>query len=216
MVLAMIINRKATRFKNFWRFCFVLSIAVPQFISLMIMRTMLQRQGAINVILQNMGIIDSPIPFFENAGWARVTVILINLWVGIPYTLLQVTGILQNIPAELYEAARIDGAGAATIFFKITLPYMLFVTTPYLITQFTGNINNFNVIYLLSGGGPTNIGDTAGQTDLLITWLYKLTIDNQYYNIGAVIGIFTFLLLSVIALVTYRNSASYKNEEAFM
>lgn len=216
MILAMVINRKDTHAKSFWRFCFVLSIAVPQFVSLMIMRTMLQQQGAINVILQNMGIINSPLPFLQNAMWARVTVIIINLWVGIPYTMLQVTGILQNIPPELYEAAKMDGAGPATIFFKITLPYMLFVTTPYLITAFTGNINNFNVIYLLSGGGPTKIGDTAGQTDLLVTWLYKLTIDQQYFNIGAVIGIFTFILLSIIALVTYRNSASYKNEEAFM
>ncbi len=216
MILAMIINRKDTHWKSFWRFCFVLSIAVPQFVSLMIMKVMLQPQGAVNVILQQLGLIDSPLPFMTNAMWARVTIIVINLWVGIPYTMLQVTGILQNIPAELYEAAKMDGAGPVTIFRKITLPYMLFVTAPYLITQFTGNINNFNVIYLLSGGGPTMVGDTAGQTDLLVTWLYKLTVDQQYYNIGAVIGIFTFFILSIIALVTYRNSASYKNEEEFM
>jgi len=216
MVLAMVINRKDTKGKAFWRFCFVLSIAVPQFVSLMIMRTMLQPQGAINVLLENAGLIDGPLPFLTNALWARVTIIVINLWVGIPYTMLQVTGILQNIPVELYEAAKMDGANSVTIFFKITLPYMLFVTTPYLITSFCGNINNFNVIYLLSGGGPTYVGDTAGQTDLLVTWLYKLTIDQKYYNIGAVIGILTFVVLTVITLVTYRNSASYKNEEAFM
>ena len=156
-------------------------------------------------------------PFFKDATLARVTVIIINLWVGIPYTLLQVTGILQNIPSELYEAAKVDGAGPATIFFKITLPYMLFVTTPYLITQFTGNINNFNVIYLLSGGEPPmGVGSTAGKTDLLITWLYKLTVDKQYYNTGAVIGIITFIVLSIVALVTYHRTGSYKNEEAFM
>ena len=216
MMLAMVINRKETKAKGFWRFCFVLSVAVPQFVSLLIMRTMLQPQGAINVILQNMNIIDAPLPFFQNAMWARITVIVINLWVGIPYTLLQVTGILQNIPAELYEAAKIDGAGPVTIFLKITLPYMLFVTMPYLITQFTGNINNFNVIYLLSKGDPTSVGDTAGKTDLLVTWLYKLTIDQQYYNLGAVIGIFTFVVLAIVALVTYRNTSSYKDEEAFM
>jgi arabinogalactan oligomer/maltooligosaccharide transport system permease protein len=216
MILALIINRKDTHFKAFWRFCFVLTIAVPQFVSLLIMHTMLQPQGAVNTLLMNLGWIDSPLPFWQDPTWARVTVIVINLWVGVPYTMLQVTGILQNIPHELYEAAEIDGAGKVTIFFKITLPYMLFVTTPYLITQFTGNINNFNVIYLLSGGGPTFVGDTAGKTDLLVTWLYKLTIDDQYYNIGAVIGIMTFIVLSIVALVTYRNSASYKNEEAFM
>lgn len=216
MILAMVINRKDTKGKAFWRFCFVLSIAVPQFVTLMIMNIMLQPSGAINVLLQNLGLIKDPIPFWSDATLARITVIAINLWVGIPYTMLQVTGILQNIPEELYEAAKMDGAGPVRIFFKITLPYMLFVTTPYLIASFIGNINNFNVIYLLSGGGPTQVGDTAGQTDLLVTWLYKLTIDQQYYNLGAVIGIMTFVILTVITLVTYRNSSSYKNEEAFM
>ena len=216
MVLAMVINRKDTKGKAFWRFCFVLSIAVPQFVTLMIMNIMLQPSGAINVLLMNAGLITEPIPFWTNTMLARITIIVINLWVGIPYTMLQVTGILQNIPGELYEAARMDGAGPVKVFFKITLPYMLFVTTPYLIASFVGNINNFNIIYLLSGGGPTMVGDTAGQTDLLVTWLYKLTIDQQYYNLGAVIGIMTFVILTIVTLVTYRNSSSYKNEEAFM
>lgn len=216
MILAIVINRKGTRFKAFWRFCFVLSIAVPQFVSLLIMRTCLQPEGAVNVMLKNLGIIDTSLPFFTDATWARVTVIIINCWVGIPYTLLQVTGILQNIPAELYESAKVDGANAVVTFFKITLPYMLFVTMPYLITQFTGNVNNFNVIFLLSGGNPTPVGSTAGKTDLLVTWLYKLTIEKQYYNLGAVIGILTFVVLAVVALVTYRNTGSYKNEEEFM
>lgn len=216
MILGIVINRKGTKFKAFWRFCFVLSIAVPQFVSLLIMRTCLQPEGAVNVLLKNMGIIDQSLPFLTDATWARVTVIIINCWVGIPYTLLQVTGILQNIPAELYESARVDGANAVVTFFKITLPYMLFVTMPYLITQFTGNVNNFNVIFLLSGGNPTPVGSTAGKTDLLVTWLYKLTIDQKYYNLGAVIGILTFVVLAVVALTTYRNTGSYKNEEEFM
>lgn len=216
MILAIIINRKETRGKAFWRFCFVLSIAIPQFVSLLIMRTMLQPTGIVNTLLLKYGLIDTALPFFSNATWARATVIIINLWVGIPYTLLQVTGILQNIPGELYEAAKIDGASSVQIFFKITLPYMSFVMTPYLITQFTGNINNFNVIFLLSGGNPTPVDATAGKTDLLVTWLYKLTVDKNYYNLGAVIGIMTFIVLSIVALVTYRNTASYKDEEGFM
>ena len=89
-------------------------------------------------------------------------------------------------------------------------------SVPYLIASFVGNINNFNIISLLSGGGPTYVGDTAGQTDLLVTWLYKLTIEKQYYNLGAVIGIMTFVILTIVTLITYRNSSSYKNEEAFM
>lgn len=216
MILAIVINRKNTYAKGFWRFCFVLSIAVPQFVSLLIMRTMLQPTGIVNTLLIKYGFIDTALPFFTNATWARVTVIIINCWVGIPYTLLQVTGILQNIPGELYEAAKIDGANPIQIFFKITLPYMLFVMTPYLITQFTSNVNNFNVIFLLSGGNPTGVGDTAGKTDLLVTWLYKLTIEKNYYNLGAVIGIMTFIVLAIVALVTYRNTVSYKDEEGFM
>lgn len=215
MLLAMVINRKTTRVKGFWRFCFMLSAAIPQFVSLLLMRTMLKDNGLINVMLQNAGLINSPLPFLTDATWARVVVIVINLWVGIPFTMLQVTGILQNIPTELYEAARVDGANAVTIFFKITLPYMLFVTSPYLITTFTGNINNFNVIYLLTGGAPVPVGSTAGKTDLLVTWLYKLTIDYQYYNVGAVVGIMTFVILAIVSLITYRNTGSYKNEEGF-
>ena len=218
MVLAIIINRKGTKAKGFWRFCFVISCAVPMFVSLLIMRTMLQPEGAVNVLLRNLGLIaqDASLPFFTNATWARITVIVINIWVGVPYTLLQLTGVLQNIPADLYEAADIDGASKVQQFFKITLPYMFYVTTPYLIATFTGNVNNFNVIYLLSEGRPiTNLASTAGSTDLLVTWLYKLTIDKQYYNIGAVVGILTFVILAIGSLLTYRNSKSYKEEGGF-
>lgn len=218
MILSIMINRKGTKAKGFWRFCFVLSCAVPMFVSLLIMRTMLQPNGAVNVLMRNIGLIaqDASLPFFTNPTWARITIIVINIWVGVPYTLLQLTGVLQNIPAELYEAAKVDGANAVQIFGKITLPYMLYITTPYLIATFTGNVNNFNVIYLLSGGDPvTNLSSTAGSTDLLVTWLYKLTIDKQYYNIGAVIGILTFIILAVGALFTYRNSKSYKEEGGF-
>ena len=193
----------------------MLSAAIPQFVSLLLMRTMLKDNGLINNLLVQAGLISSPLPFLTNATWARATVVIINLWVGIPFTMMQVTGILQNIPGELYEAARVDGAGPVTIFFKITLPYMLFVTTPYLITTFTGNINNFNVIYLLTAGAPVPVGATAGKTDLLVTWLYKLTIDNKDYNLGAVIGILTFVLMATLSLITYRRTGSYKNEEGF-
>lgn len=126
MVLAILINRKDTRAKGFWRFCFVLSCAVPMFVSLLIMRTMLQPEGAVNVMLRNLGLIPagSSLPFFTNATWARITVIIINIWVGVPYTLLQLTGVLQNIPADLYEAADMDGANKVQQFFSITLPYM--------------------------------------------------------------------------------------------
>lgn len=217
MILAMFINWKEIRGKKFWRFCFVLTVAVPHFVTLLIIHQILQPEGAVNILLRSLGILGSgeSLPFFTNATWARVTVILISIWVGVPYVLLQVTGILQNIPQDVYEAAKIDGAGPVVIFRKITLPYMLFVTTPYLITTFTGNVNNFNVIFLTSEGYPRAVEATAGKTDLLITWLYKLTIENQYFDVGAVIGIMTFITLAIVSLLTFRLSGSYKNEEGF-
>lgn len=215
MLLALLINRKGTKIKGFWRLIFILSIAIPQFVSLLVMRSMLSQDGIINVMLKNAGLIDKALPFFSNVTWARITVIVVNLWIGIPYTMMQVTGILQNIPMELYEAAEVDGAGPVLRFFKITLPYMLFVTTPYLITTFTANINNFNIVYLLTKGDPVLSGSTAGKTDLLVTWLYKMTVDYQYYNLGAVIGIMTFVFLAIGSLLVYRRTKSYKDEEGF-
>ena len=213
--MAMIIQRPSTRFKGFWRGILSLTIAVPQFVSLMIIRNMMMPDGIINRVLLDAGMIAEKLPFLTNATWARVAVIIINCWVGIPYTIMQVTGILQNIPAEQYEAATIDGANAVQQFMNITLPYMIFVLTPYIITQFTGNINNFNVIYLLTRGEPLSVGNSAGSTDLLVTWLYKLSVDQQKYNLAAVIGIMTFIILAIVSLVTYRSSGSYKNEEGF-
>ena len=212
--MAMIINRPTTRLKGFWRTMLSFTIAVPQFISLLIINKMFDDYGIINSMIKDMG--GEKIRFLSIANNARIFVIVANLWVGIPYTVMQVTGILKNIPADLYEAAKIDGANVVQQFMNITLPYMIFVLTPYMITSFTGNINNFNIIYLLSGGGPVKRLDyTAGSTDLLVTWLYKLTIDNLQYNLAAVIGILTFVVLAIVSLVTYRSSGSYKDEEGF-
>ena len=218
IILALLINRKGTRIKGFWRFMFVLSIAVPQFVSLLSMRTIFNANGPVNVLLRELGMLGATesIPFFTDPTLAKITIICINLWIGIPFTMLSTTGILQNIPADLYEAAKIDGASAFVIFRKITIPYIVFVMTPNLITSFTGNINNFNVIFLLSGGGPDTLDYYyAGKTDLLVTWLYRLTITQKDYNLGAVIGILVFIILATLSLLTYRHTGSYKDEGAF-
>lgn len=216
IILAIIINRKGTRLKRLWRTVFVMSMAVPQFVSLLVISNMLGEFGAINVMLKNMGLIDKALPFLTDPTWAKVTVIVVNLWIGIPHTMLITTGILQNIPAELYESAKIDGASAVRTFVKITMPYMLFVTTPYLITQFVGNINNFNVIFLLTGGNPITLNFyQAGHTDLLVTWLYKLTVNSFDYSYAAVIGILVFIMSATVSIITYRRTKSYKDEEGF-
>lgn len=216
IILAMLINKKGVKFKSFYRTLFVLAIAVPQFVSLLVMKNVFAEAGPVNVLLQELGWISAPLPFFTDPMWARMTIIAVNLWIGIPYTMLIVSGILMNIPDDLYEAARIDGASPFVMFRKITMPYVLFVTTPYLITQLVGNINNFNVIYFLTGGTPATLDYyQAGKTDLLVTWLYKLTVNSRDYSYAATIGILVFIICSLLSLITFRRSASYKNEEAF-
>ncbi|BCJ92466.1 sugar ABC transporter permease [Anaerocolumna cellulosilytica] len=219
ILLALLINRKETKCKGLWRTLFVISIAIPQFVSLLVVRTMLNNDGAVNALLRELGIIADTafVPFLSNPSWARITVILVNLWVGIPYTMLITTGILSNIPGDLYDSARVDGANQVVIFFKITMPYVVFVTTPYLITQFIGNINNFNVIYFLTGGGPISLDYyQAGKTDLLVTWLYKLTTGTKKdYSYASAIGILVFILSAVFSLISYRRTASYNREEDF-
>lgn len=216
--IAMLINNKNIKLKKLWRTIFMLTIAIPQFISLLAIRQLLSLSGPINTLLINMGLIKEGIEFLgfaSNGILPKVMVILINIWVGIPFTMLMTSGILMNIPADLYEAAIIDGANKRQVFFKITLPYVIFVTTPYLISSFVGNITSFNIIFLLTGGGPGVTGYSAGKTDLLVTWLYKLTIDDGDYNLGAVIGILTFILTATGTLLTYRRSKAFKEEDAF-
>ena len=221
IIVALLINKKGVRCKKLWRTIFILTIATPQFVSLLAVRNLLGTYGPINGLLQSLHITSGPVEFLgevslDKAWVAKVMVILINLWIGMPYTMLMTSGILMNIPSDLYEAATIDGATKTKMFTKITLPYILFVTGPYLISSFVGNITSFNIIYLLTGGGPSFMdASKAGATDLLVTWLYKLTIDEGIYNVGSVISIFTFLITASITLITYRRSKSYKQEDTF-
>jgi arabinogalactan oligomer/maltooligosaccharide transport system permease protein len=219
MIVALLINKKGIKLKALWRTLFVVTVAVPQFVSLLLMSQMLDvNGGAINVLLHDvLHWTPQYINFLGGEPWvARATVIIVNIWVGIPYTILITSGILMNIPADLYESATIDGAGPARSFFSITLPYMLFVTTPYLITSFVGNINNFNVIYLLTANlQNSNKLYQAGYTDLLVTWLFKLTMNSQDYNYAAAIGILVFIVCATVSLLTFNLTKSAKNEEEF-
>ena len=236
IVLALMINKKGIKFKGLWRTCFVITIAIPQFITLLVIKLLLDKEGAMNQwLLDTFGF---KIPFLneitggtqagsalfdldDNATFIKLVIVVVNMWVGIPYTMLSTSGILMNIPGDLYESAQIDGANAWTQFWKITMPYIIFVTGPSLLTTFIGNINNFNVIYFLTGGLPgANAGESlnvmkAGHTDLLITWLYKLSVNEYDYSTGSVIGILMFAVCAFFSLIMYRRMGSVKNEEAF-
>ena len=223
MIVALLINKKGIKFKKLFRTVFVMTIAVPQFVSLMIVSKMLaagdsmEMSGILTQLIYK--IFGFQLKFGINITHTRIAIILVNMWIGIPYSMLICSGILMNIPTDLYESARIDGAGPVKTFMKITLPYMLFVTGPYLITTFIGNINNFNVIYLLSGGGPGDLlkyTSGAKGTDLLITWLYKLSLGvDRNYTLASVIGILVFIISATLSLLVYNKSSAVTQEDQF-
>lgn len=216
MLLAVAINSKLVKLKRVWRTCFVIAIAIPQFVSLLLISRALEPAGAVNVLLQKLGLIHSPVPFLLDPTLARIVVVVVNMWIGIPYTMMTFSGVLMNIPAELYESAEIDGAGPIRKFTSITLPYMIFVTAPATITTFVTNFNNFNVIYLLTAGGPFSLDYyQAGKTDLLVTWLYKLTVNKNDYSLAATIGIFIFMLVGSCSLLVYNRTGAVKKEDQF-
>ncbi len=227
MAVAMLINKKGIKFKKVWRTILVMTIAIPQFVSLLYVARLFDSTGVVGKFLLEHGLIPASMlannqkGLWENATTARILVIIVNIWIGIPYVMLMASGILMNIPQDLYESAKIDGANPWQQFTRITLPYMLFVTGPYLLTSFVGNLNNFNVIYLLTGGNPlkTNVGavpGSVGETDLLITWLFKITTGSTSdYKTASVVGILIFVVVAVLSLIVYNVLPSNKNEEDF-
>lgn len=232
ILLAKFINHEDTHCKKLWRSLFVITIAIPQFVTLMLISKMFGDYGIVNTfcskigltsLLQQMGLVSSKltyIPFLSAPGWAHVMIILINIWVGVPYQMLSATGILMNIPTDQLESARIDGANKFQIFWKITMPYVMFICGPSLITSVIANINNFNVIYLLTETPftTTNMAfanSNAKETDLLITWLFRLTNDYSNYKMASVIGIITFVICALLTLTTYTRMIAGDKEEVF-
>ncbi|GIO32411.1 putative maltose/maltodextrin ABC transport system [Paenibacillus albilobatus] len=213
LLVALLINQQGIKFKGLWRTILVIPYAIPQLISLLVMRNMFNGQfGPINQYLGYFGL--GGLPWLTDPFWAKVTVIIVNMWVGIPVSMILIMGILTTIPKDMYEAAEIDGASGYQKFKIVTLPMILFSTAPTLIMQFAGNINNFNAIYLLTNGNPV-VGDYqyAGATDLLVTWLYKLTLDQNKYNMASAVGIIIFLIIASFSIYNYRRTKSFKEED---
>ena len=219
ILLSLLLNSKKTRWPKMWRTLFIVTIAVPQFVSLLLVRNFFSNGGIVNTICQNIGLTGflrdiglvstSYIPFLSAPGWAHVMIILINIWIGVPYQMLIATGVLMNLPADQLESAKVDGATKFQIFRKITMPYLLFVTGPALITDFVKNINNFNVIYLLTQDVYTTTNQAmansqAKEVDLLVTWLFRLTQDYYNYKMASAIGIIVFIMCAVFTLVAFN------------
>lgn len=213
--LALLLEKECVKGKAFWRAFPVLAYAIPGFITLMAFKFMFSYGGPVNqMIVANGG---TAIGFLDlDAKWsARLIGLLVNCWISVPSIMLLATGNLANRDMSLYEAARIDGASRWKQFEKLTMPFMLFSTMPVLLGQFTGNFNNFGIFYFLRGGLYLDDYFLASDTDLLINWLYNLSIDNNYYCIGAAISLVIFLITSVISLAVYIKSPSYREEDTF-
>ena len=215
LLLAILLNKKIVKGKPFWRLFPILAYAIPGFITLTAFKFMFSQGGPINQILVSNG--GKAISFLTEDGtwWARIIGLMVNAWLTIPSVMLLATGILSNINSDLYEAAKIDGASSFKQFKDITLPFVVFATTPTLITSFIGNFNNFGVFYFLRGKVTSDGYFVANDTDLLINWLYRLSIDNTYYSIGATISLIIFIITSLISLIIYIKSPAYKKEDTF-
>lgn len=210
--LAVVVHQKELRFKKFFRTILVLPWAVPGFVTILIFAGMFNDSfGAINnSILAFLGI--KSIPWLTSANWTRIALLMIQSWLGFPYIFIVTTGTLQSIPDDLYEAATIDGATAFQKFKAITLPLVLYAMAPIIITQYTFNFNNFNIIYLFNAGGPAVPGSTAGGTDILVSWIYKLTMQNSQYALAAALTILLSIVVIGIALWQFRRTNSFKEE----
>ena len=209
--MALMVNNERVKGKRFFRTIYILPWAVPAFITIMYFSIMTAPGGAITEILAKL--FNARIEIKNNTVLTRTALILIQGWLGSAYVFLLTTGVLQSIPSDLYEAAEIDGATAWDRMRRITVPLVLFQISPLLVTQYTFNFNNFSVIFLFNEGGPFNpqrYGNLAGSSDLLISYIYKLAMMNQYQAIGAAITIFISMGLMVFAYLGFRNSKGFK------
>lgn len=215
---------KRIKFPQIYRTIFILPYAIPQMLSLFVWVNLLNgTMGPINVMLHSIGL--GTVPWLSDPMMARVTLILVNIWIGFPYSMILVTSSMTAISNSLYEAAGIDGASRWQQFRSITLPMVMYQLKPNLIMQFAGNINNFGAIFFLTGGGPVlklgtgtdalnlSIATQAGSTDNLITWIYKLTMNSNQYNLASVLSILVFIVLVPFGLYNFMRTKSFKEGE---
>ena len=215
ILTAVVANQKFVKFRRVFGVIFLLPWAVPAFITIMSFSNMFNdTAGAINTqvipLLNNLPFVDiGNIAWKTDPFWTKTAIILIQGWLGFPYIYVMVSGILQSISEDLYEAAKMDGANAIQRFRNITLPAIFLVAAPTFVTQYTGNFNNFSMIYLFNEGGPGSLGGNAGSTDILISWIYKLTTGGspQYSIASALTLIISFVVISISLLVFKKTNA---------
>ncbi|HHT48930.1 MAG TPA: sugar ABC transporter permease [Firmicutes bacterium] len=217
MLMAVVLKESNLRIAPLFRMVFILPYAVPSVISMLVWQNLLNGTfGTLNRTLRTLGLISSPIPWLGDPWLAKFMVVLINLWAGFPYFMLLTLGSMTAIAQDIYEAALIDGANKFQVFRKVTFPIVLYQTAPLIIMSFTHNINNFGAIFFLTGGGPMVKDSTltsAGGTDILVTWIYKLTVNLLKYNYASVLAVMIFVVLAPLAIINLRRTRSFREGE---
>jgi arabinogalactan oligomer/maltooligosaccharide transport system permease protein len=210
LLLAVTLNKPGLRFQRTYRSILIIPYAIPAFLMLLVWQGLLNDDfGAINRFFH----ID--IPWLFNPWWARLSVILVSVWLTVPYFFLVSLGALQSIPKELIEAAEVDGGGARQIFRKVTLPLLLVAVAPLMIASFAFNFNNFSNIYLLTGGGPSmENSPVAGATDILISYTYKIAFASgkgQDYGLASAIALLIFIIVGTISAISFSRTKALEN-----
>lgn len=209
LMLALPLNTEGLRGVNFYRTLFIVPWAIPAFISVLMWQGLLNSsdQGAINAALVQLG--GQPIPWLDDPTWARLSVLLVNVWLGYPFMLTVCLGALQSIPKDLYEAAGMDGASPQKQFVSVTLPMLRPALVPVLVSSFAFNFNQFSTIYLLTAGGPPVAGSDAGATDILITTAYKLAFTQYQYGLACAYAVLIFLIVASLSWANFNASGAF-------
>lgn len=208
LFLALVVNNHRVRFKKIWRTILILPWAIPGMVSLLVFKNFFnQTYGPLNRML------GMNIPWLNDPTLAKFTLIAVNFWLGVPYFMMLMTGILTSFDKTIYEAARVDGANKNQIFWRVTFPILLSQVMPLLIMSFAGNFNNFGAVFFLTNGSPRNIAyEYAGHTDILITWIYKMTKDFKMYNMASIMSILIFLLIGGISTWNFMHTDAFKED----
>jgi arabinogalactan oligomer/maltooligosaccharide transport system permease protein len=219
LMLAMALDKPGMRFQWLYRSLLIIPYAIPGFLSLLVWSGMLNDDfGVVNKLLTTLLSdwlhITGPIHIgwiFGSAWWARAACIMVSVWLTVPYFFLVSLGALQSIPAELVEAAKVDGGGPFQIFKRVRLPLLFVAVAPLMIASFAFNFNNFNNIYLLTGGGPATNDPSSGATDILISYTYKIAFiagKGNDYALASTIAIIIFFVVAFISGISFWKTKS--------
>lgn len=209
--IALLLNHKGLKERNLYRALLIIPWALPGVLSIQMWHSMMGADGILNQILNLVGL-DS-VKWLTDATVARISVIGVNIWLSFPYFMVMSQAALNSIPIELYEAARTDGATAFQRFRFITAPMLKIIMLPLFITQIAFQFNNFNLIYLLTGGGPReSMGQYFGSTDILVSYTFNLMREVQRYGLTAAYGVITFIMTVVLMLVSMKFTKAMQEE----